>query len=306
MRKYIWEIGLILVSIIWGSGYVGTGLSLEGGLTPLQVITLRFVISAILINIIFFKKIKENITKKAIKAGIILGVFLFIAFAFQTIGFVYTTPSKNAFITAVNVVIVPFIGYLIYKRKIDKIGVISSIITLVGIGVLSLEVDFSVNIGDMLTLVCAVGFAFHIFFMSEFTKVNSPIVLTSVQFITVSILSFILQVVLGEGKIDASVGGYMGVIYLGIFSTTICFLVQSICQRKVEGTKTAIILSTEAVFGTLFSVILLGEVLTLRTVLGSLIIFIAIIMAETKLSFINFNKNNKDDKILELAADAEK
>ena len=106
-----------------GWGFVGTKLSLDGGLTPLQLITIRFLIASIFINLIFYKRIKENISKEAIKCGAILGAFLFIAFVVQTIGLVYTTPSKNAFLTAVNVVIVPFIGFFIYRRKLDRIGV---------------------------------------------------------------------------------------------------------------------------------------------------------------------------------------
>ena len=292
MKKYIGEIGLFFTTIIWGTGFVGTKLSLDGGLTPLQLITIRFFIATILINTIFYKQIKSNINKDAIKCGAIMGLFLFIAFVVQTIGLVYTTPSKNAFLTAVNVVIVPFIGFFIYGQKLDKIGVISSLITLVGIGVLSLEADLSINIGDFLTIICAFGYALHIFFTSEFTKKHNPIVLTGIQFTVTFVLSLIVQVLLGEGNLNANITGYVGALYLGVFSTTLAFLLQTICQKRVDGTKTAIILSTEAVFGTLFSIILLHEVVTPRMIMGSIIIFISIIMAETKLSFLKRNKLN--------------
>lgn len=299
MKKYIGEIGLFFTTIIWGSGFVGTKLSLDGGLTPLQLITIRFFIATILINTIFYKKIKSNINKDAIKCGAIMGLFLFIAFVVQTIGLLYTTPSKNAFLTAVNVVIVPFIGFFIYRQKLDKIGVISSLITLVGIGVLSLEDDLSINIGDFLTIICAFGYALHIFFTSEFTKKHSPIVLTAVQFSVTFVLSLIVQILLGEGNLNANLTGYVGALYLGIFSTTIAFLLQTICQKRVNETKTAIILSTEAVFGALFSIILLHEVVTPRMIIGSIIIFISIIMAETKLSFLKRNKLNLESVNIE-------
>lgn len=292
MKKYIGEIGLFFTSIVWGTGFVGTKLSLEGGLTPLQLITIRFLIASIFINIIFYKQIKANINKDAIKCGAIMGVFLFIAFVVQTIGLVYTTPSKNAFLTAVNVVIVPFIGVFVYRQKLDKIGVISSLLTLIGIGVLSLEQDLSINIGDFLTLICALGYALHIFFTSEFTKNHSPIVLTGVQFTVTFVLSLIVQVLLGEGNLNANSTGYVGALYLGVFSTTLAFLLQTICQKRVDGTKTAIILSTEAVFGTLFSIIFLHEFITPRMIIGSIIIFTSIIMAETKLSFLKVKKLN--------------
>ena len=287
MKKYIEEIGLFLTAIVWGMGFVGTKLSLDGGLTPLQLITIRFLIASIFINLIFYKRIKENISKEAIKCGAILGAFLFIAFVVQTIGLVYTTPSKNAFLTAVNVVIVPFIGFFIYRRKLDRIGVISSLLTLIGIGILSLEKDLSINIGDFLTIICAFGYALHIFFTGEFTKNHDPIVLTGVQFTVTFVLSLIVK-------------GYIGALYLGVFSTTLAFLVQTICQKRVDGIKTSIILSTEAVFGTLFSIILLHEVVTGRMIIGSMIIFTSIIMSETKLSFLKGKKLNLEPVNIEV------
>lgn len=286
MNKYLSEIGLILVAIVWGSGFVGTRLSINGGFTAYQVISFRFLIASVLMSVIFFKTIKQNINKENIKMGIILGTFLFIAFVFQTVGIVYTTASKNAFISAVNVVIVPFIGYFLYKRKVDKIGIITSITTLIGIGILSLEPDFSVNLGDVLTLICAFGFAFHIFFTSEFAKNHNPIVLTTIQFITVFVLSFTLQVIIGQAKITSTPQGFIGIFYLGIFSTTVCFLLQTIFQSRVESGKAAIILSTEAIFGMIFSVLILGEEITARTLIGSVIIFVSILASENRELFI--------------------
>ena len=90
----------------------------------------------------------------------------------------------------------------------------------------------------------------------------------------------IVQILLGEGSLNANIKGYIGALYLGVFSTTLAFLVQTICQKRVDGIKTSIILSTEAVFGTLFSIILLHEVVTGRMIIGSMIIFTSIIMSE--------------------------
>ncbi|MFR6484723.1 MAG: DMT family transporter, partial [Intestinibacter bartlettii] len=261
-RKYKGELGLGLTAFIWGSGFIGVSISLSGGLTPLQILTIRFFIGAILLGVIFFKEIKNNITKEAVIAGSMIGVFLFIAFVFQTIGISYTTASKNAFLTAINVVIVPFIGFILYKRPLDKYGIISSIIAILGIGILSLDVDFTINFGDFLTIICAFGFAFHIFFTGEFVKKHNPIVLTVVQFSVATVLSLIVQILFNEIKIEAQMSSIMGVLYLGVFSTTVAFLLQTVCQKDVSETKSAIILSLESVFGTILSVIILHEVLT--------------------------------------------
>ncbi|WP_419727036.1 DMT family transporter [Terrisporobacter petrolearius] len=286
MKKYLGEIGLFGIAIIWGSGFIGTKLALDGGLSTVQTLTLRFFIASLMLGIIFYKKIKENISKESIIAGALLGLFSFVGFTTQTLGLVYTTVSKNAFITAVNVVIVPFIGFILYKRKLDKIGVISSFMALVGIAVLSLEADLSINFGDFLTFICAIGFAFHIFFTGEFSKKYNSYVLTVTQFVVAFLLSLILQTVTGETNFNATPVGLMGALYLGIFSTAIGFLLQTMCQSKVDQTRTAIILSTEAVFGTIMSVLIFHEVLTNRMVVGCIIIFVSIIVAETKLSFI--------------------
>lgn len=302
MKKYLPEVGLIITAIIWGTGFIGTQLALDGGFTPLQILSIRFFIPAILLNIIFFKSIKKNINKKSIKSGVILGIFLFIAFQFQTVGLVYTTPSKNAFITAANVVIVPFIGFLIFRRKIDKWGLISSLVAIIGIGILSLEKDLSINLGDLLTLFGAVGFAFHIFFTGEFAKKNNPIVLTSVQFVVAFIFSFVVQIISKEGSINVQEGAYIGVIYLGIFCTTICFLLQTVCQKMVSENKAAIILSTESFFGTIFSIIIFHEAVTIKLILGCILIFLAIIISETKLSFLynNINEIYEEDENVNL------
>ncbi len=292
--KYKGELGLALTAFIWGSGFIGVSISLSGGLTPLQIMTIRFFIGAILLGVIFFKEIKNNITKEAVKAGSIIGVFLFVAFAFQTIGMSYTTASKNAFLTAINVVIVPFIGFILYKRKLDKYGIISSIIAILGIGILSLEADFTINFGDFLTIICAFGFAFHIFFTVEFVKKHNGIVLTVVQFFVAGVLSLIVQALFKEMQINAEISSIIGVLYLGVFCTTIAFLLQTLCQKEVSETKSAIILSLESVFGTILSVIILHEILTIRMVIGCLVIFTAIIISETKLSFLKRDNRNQE------------
>lgn len=293
MKKYIGEIGLFIVAIIWGGGFVATQAALDGGLTTSQIMTLRFFISVVLMTVIFFKQIKNNLSMGTIKVGVILGICLFLGFFLQTLGLNYTTPSKNAFITSVNVVIVPFIGLLLYRRKIDKFGMASSFMAIVGIAVLSLSADFTVNVGDVLTLLCAFGFAFQIFFTSEFVKNHNPVALTAIQFFTAFVLSFIAQIFMGELSIHSTASGYMGILYLAVFSTTVCFLLQTICSKMVDGTRVAIILSTEAVFGTILSIIILGEPVTFRMIIGSLIIFASVITAETKLSFLPLFKNKQ-------------
>lgn len=289
MKRYIGEIGLLLVAVIWGTGFVAGAVSLET-LTPYQVMAIRFIIAACIMSVLFMKHFRA-LNRSAVGAGIVLGVFLFLAFMLQTVGLQYTTPSKNAFLTAVNVVIVPFIGYVLYRRRLDKYGLIGAFLAIIGVGILSVEIKLSLNIGDGLTLLCAVCFAFHIFFTCEYVKKHPPIGLTIVQMITASVLSLLVVLFKGEAHhVNLDITGLLAATYLGVFSTTLAFLLQTIAQKYTTETKAAIILSTEALFGTLFSVLILHEVLTTRMMIGSILILMAIITAETKLNFLSSKK----------------
>lgn len=283
MRKYIGEIGLTIVAIIWGSGFVASAVSLEH-YTPYQILAIRFLIGVILLSLVFYKKLK-GISKTTIMKGSIIGIFLYLAFALQTVGLQYTTPSKNAFLTAVNVVIVPFIAFFIYKRKMDKFELLGAVLAITGVGVLSLKLSSEINIGDLLTLLCAVAFAFHIFYTAQFVKEEDPVHLTIIQMVAATILGFIVVLFKGETNFSVDFEGVSAVVYLGVFSTTIAFLLQTVAQKYTTETNAAIILSTEAFWGMVFSVILLSEVLTVKMVIGAFLILSAIIISETKLSF---------------------
>lgn len=288
MRKYMGEIALTITAIIWGSGFVGSAIALEH-FTPYQILAGRFLIGAIILSIIFHKRLK-TINKSTFIKGTILGVFLYLAFALQTVGLQFTTPSKNAFLTAVNVVIVPFIGFLLYKRKMDFYELTGAVLAMVGVGVLSLKLSSNINIGDLLTLGCAVGFAFHIFYTAKYVKDSDPILLTLIQMMTAALIGFIVVFSKGESFQAVETEGVLSLLYLGIFSTTICYVLQTVAQKWISETKAAIILSTESFWGMIFSVAILGELMTIRMGIGAILILAAIIISETKLPLLKRNK----------------
>ena len=283
MKKYIGEILLLITAIIWGSGYIGMKVGLEH-LTVFQIMAGRFALATILLAIIFHKNVKL-ITKRVLWKGIVLGMILFIAFTVQTIGLDYTTPSKNAFLTAVNVMIVPVIAYIIYKRKFDGFELLAALLAIIGIGFLSLQGSMQMNMGDFLSLASAIGFAFDIFYTNMFVKTEDALALTIVQLFTAAVLSIMAVILLGEVPTAISTEEVSVILYLGIVCTTIAYVCQNIGMQYADPTKSALILSTEALFGTIFSVIFLHEVLKGRLIIGSFIILIAIIVAEVKPTF---------------------
>ncbi len=282
------EIALTITAIIWGSGFVASAISLEH-FTPYQILAGRFIIGTLILTIIFHKRLK-SLDKSTMIKGAVLGIFLYLAFALQTVGLQFTTPSKNAFLTAVNVVIVPFIAFFMYKRKIDIYELTGAVLAMIGIAVLSLKLSAEINIGDLLTLGCAFGFAFHIFYTAKYVKDTDPVSLTLVQMMTAAIIGVIVVLFKGETSFVVQKEGILSLLYLGVFSTTICYLLQTVAQKMITETKAAIILSTESFWGMVFSVAILDEAITIKMVLGAILILVAIIISETKLPFLKKNK----------------
>ncbi|MFF2797347.1 DMT family transporter [Lysinibacillus xylanilyticus] len=280
MKKYIADGMLLVTAIVWGSGFVITAIALEY-LTAYQVMAGRFLLASIILTVLFGYKLKKA-SKSVIWKGILLGSILYIAFALQTVGLQYTTPSKNAFLTAVNVIIVPLIAFTVYKRRIDGYEIIGSIIAIVGIGFLSLQGSLTMNIGDALSLACAVAFAFDIFCTNLFVQKEDAIALTIIQFITASVIGVLVVVDQGDIPTTFEKEAIYSIIYLAIFSTTLAYLFQNIANQYTSATKAAIILSTESFFGMVLSVIFLHEVLTSRMVVGAILILLAILIAEVK------------------------
>lgn len=277
MRKNLAIAGLIAVTVIWGGGFVASDMALES-LRPFQIMTIRFLLASFLMGTASIRKLK-GMKSGEIRAGILMGAALFVGFAFQIVGLQYTTPSKNAFLTALNVVMVPFIAFVILKKKVGARSIAGAVMAIVGVGLLSLEKNLTLGIGDALTLVCAAGFAFQIFFTSEFVKKYRAVALNFVQMLTAVLLSFVSLFLFQETEFHVTAKGWLSVLYLGVISTALCYLLQTASQKYVDETKAAIILSMESVFGTLFSILILHEQVTLRMVCGCVIILVAVIVS---------------------------
>lgn len=283
MQKYKGELLMLITAIMWGSGFVGMAKGLEHW-SVFQLMAGRFFLASIILSLVFYKKLKL-INKAVLWKGGLLGAILFFAFTLQTWGLEYTTASKNAFLTAINVIIVPIIAYIIYKRRIDRFEFIAAGVAIVGIGFLSLQDSLTINFGDFLSILCAFAFAFDIFYTNVFVKSEDALALTIVQFYTATILSVIGVIILQDYPTMYSAEGIGIIIYLAVFCTGVAYVCQNLGMQYANPTKSAIILSTEALFGTMFSVLLLNELLTGRMIFGCILIFFAILFAEVKPTF---------------------
>ena len=290
MKRYKDEIILLLTSIMWGGGFIATEFSL-GSMTPLQVMTIRFLIATIILCSVFFNQLKQ-ISKSTLKKGTLAGFFLFVGFVFQTVGLKYTTVSNNAFLSAIAVIFVPIIGIFL-GRKIDRYGIIGTILTVIGIAFLTINGSLtSINIGDVLTILGAMFYAIQILLVDMFAKEEDVTVFTIVQITMCFLFSLITMLIRGDLFFNITFNSGGGVIYLAVFSTAIGLFLQVLGQKSTTETRAAIIMSTESVFGTIFAIILLNQALTIKVIIGCIIIFIAIIISEVK-PFAKKQKNKR-------------
>ena len=289
-KKIIYaDLSLLLVAIIWGSGFIFTKNALDH-MTPIYILGFRFLIASIGFGIILFNKIRKA-KWKDIKAGMIVGFFMFFAFAVQTVGLQYTTVGVQAFITATNVVMVPFFYWILTKSRPGPYEFFGAILCFIGIGILSLDTNLRVGYGEFLTFLSAIGYALQIVAVGFFAKDVDSYVLTFTQFVTATVLSFALAIPFEPRLTQINPGAVVPIIFLAIFSTMIAFLIQNIAQKYTTSTHAAIILSLESVFGSIMGIIILKEDVTAKFIIGCLAIFISVLAAETKFSFLRPKKH---------------
>ena len=283
-RGALAKAALLVATLIWGSTFIIFKDAMNG-LPPLFILAFRYLVATVILSAVFFKKLRL-INKTYLWQGAVLGVFLAAAYIFQTYGLQGTTPGKNAFLTAVYCVLVPFVSWAFFGGRPDRFNFLAAATCLAGIGFVSLDGDLSVMPGDWLTLVGGVFFALHIAFVARFNSDKDAVTLTLVQFFTAGVIC-------GAGSpwfetLPSSVppAAWTEIIYLAVCGTAVAMLLQNVGQKYVSSSSAAIILSLEALFGVLFSVIFGYENLSVKLVIGFALIFFAIITSETKWKFV--------------------
>ncbi len=280
-----------MAAFIWGSSFFIMKDTVDV-FPPYILLAFRFTIACVLLSIIFWKKLREINGDYLWKGGVI-GLFLFLGYTTQTIGITETTPGKNAFLTAVYCVIVPFLFWLVDRSKPDVYNFLAAAVCITGIGLVSLKGDFSIGYGDAFTLLGGFLYAAHLVAVAKLGKGKDPIVLTILQFGFAAVFSWIAGLSFESFPEQWSTNNVMGLLYLAIFATAAALLFQNIGQKSTHPSAAAIILSLESVFGVLFSVVFYGEQLTVRLAVGFILIFVAVLVSETKLSFIPVLRGKK-------------
>ena len=277
---------LFAAALIWGTSFFIMKNALDN-VPVFALLAIRFTAGAILLGIICFKKWKD-FTLDYLWRGAVVGGFLFLAYTVQTFGLSMTTPSKNAFLTAVYCVLVPFFTWLVVKRRPDKFNVAAAVLCVVGVGLVSLNEQLSINLGDLLTLLCAVFYASHIVAVEKLSPGKDIYLITVFQFAFAALYAWIgsvtTEVFPTQALMDPAV--FLPLAYLCVMATTVALLFQNVGQIWSDPASASVILSLESVFGVLFSVVFYGDRVNGRMLCGFTLIFVAVVCSETKFSFL--------------------
>ena len=278
---------LFAAAFIWGSSFFIMKDTLNS--MPVQyLLAIRFTIGAVLLGLVCWKKWGPYMRPDYLWRGGAMGLCLYLAYAIQTYGLERTTSSKNAFLTAVYCVLVPFFHWAFSKVRPDKYNLLAAVLCVAGVGLVSLNGDLSINVGDLLTLLCAVFYALHIVVTAKVSPGKDIALLTVFQFAFAALFAWVGGLLTEDFPAAAlsSAEALLPLAYLGVMATTVALLFQNVGMVYSDPASAAVILSLESVFGVLCSVVFYGDPVTVKLLAGFLLIFLAVLCSETKFAFL--------------------
>lgn len=215
--------------------------------------------------------------------GIYCGLVMAVAGSLQQIGITMTTAGKAGFITALYIILVPLMGVFIGK-KIPRIIWFCVVLAMAGFYLLCAKEGFSISKGDVLVLFCSVGFSVHIMTIDHFTsKGVDGVKMACIQFAVAAIVMTPVMFLLENPSVSGLLSAWMTIAYAGILSSGVGFTLQIVAQKDTDPTTATLIMSLESVFAAVSGCLFLNEVLLPKEILGCILVFVAVILAQVPL-----------------------
>ena len=280
---------LLVASVIWGSTFVAQAMGMDH-IGPFTFQALRSLIGslALLPVILVFDRVKakkghqkpgKQHTKDLLIGGSLCGLTLFVAINLQQFGLLYTTPGKAGFLTALYILIVPIYGLFLGHKARSSLW-LRVAIAAVGLYLLSVTEQFTISIGDLLLIACAFAFAVQILLADHFVMKVSGVKLCAVQFLVCGLLSLIAMFIFEKPTMSGILAAAGPLLYAGVLSSGVAFTLQILAQRTTPPAIASLLMSLEAVFAVITGIIILGQVPSTREIIGSALMFIAIVYAQ--------------------------
>lgn len=286
---------LLLAATIWGVAFVAQSVGMEY-VQPFTFSAVRSLIGgAVLLPLIWYQNRRiteptnqnaEDETSRAAKnrtlwqGGLACGFLLFLATNLQQFGIQYTNVGKAGFLTACYIVLVPVFNFLLFRRKTGPLVLVSVAAAVVGLYLLCITDAFTIQLGDGLMLLCAVVFSFHILVIGHFSPLTDGVKLSCIQFFICGLLSSAMMFLTEQPNPANILQAWLPILYAGALSCGVAYTLQVVGQENMNPTVASLILSMESVVSVLAGWLLLKQTLTLKEILGCIIMFAAIILAQ--------------------------
>lgn len=272
------EAALLSLTLIWGSTFAFMKIGLRD-ISPILMTTARFTAASLVFLMLFARKIFP-LPHGALEKGGLLGAFLFLGFVAQNVGLNYTTASKSAFITSLMVVFVPLLQFLIEKRPPTIGNMVGIGVATIGLWLLTAPSGSTFTIGDGLTFVCAILFAFYIVYLDVASRAMSALQLTFLQFAACAVLGWATTLLVEDWFLHPTSSLILSLGYLTLFATLLTTFMQTRFQKDTTPTRAAIIFTIEPVWASLLAYVLLGERLGTFGIVGASLIVTGVLVSE--------------------------
>ena len=300
MPSLVYKLLIVFTTVIWGFSFVAMKDAVNQ-VEPAWLIFIRFMVASALLAIMFWKRLRASFNRECLLASVIVGFLLGVAYLAQTIGLMTITPGKNAFLTATYCVMVPFIWWIVAKRKPSIFNVSAAVVCIVGVGLISLdgaEASGSfMGFGEFMTVICAVFFACHIVAVSKFSEKFDVMVLTVYQFFWGGLFCGIWALIFEEPptlEVLTNPDFLWSFGYLVIFASIVGLGIQNFALAHIPPAQASILLSLESVFGVIFGVIFYHDPLTLQLVGGFALVFAGVLISEALPQVKGFSHRDLD------------
>ncbi len=272
------DLALLAVAAVWGLTFTAVQRALDDA-GVFSFLTARFAIAVLVLALVFPRR-ALRLNRSVVLLGGLIGLWLTAGYSLQTAGLLYTTASKSAFITGVSVVLVPVLSFALSRVRPRASSVGAVALAIVGLYLLTSPGGDGPNVGDVLTLGCAVAFALHIVTTERVAPHHDPVALALSQIATAGLASALLMLLWEGPRLTLTPWTVFALGVTGVLATAVAFAVQMWAQRRTSATHVAVIFTAEPLFAALFARLIQGELLGLEGVLGGTLIIAGILIAQ--------------------------
>ena len=247
-----------------------------------NMVALRFMIAFVVCFAVFRRRYRAMDRDTAVHAGV-LGTFLFVSYLCMVIGCKYTTASNAGFMMSLVAFFTPLIVFVKDHIRPDRSHIMSIVITLIGVGMMCLSGDFTLNKGDLFCILSAFFYSFQMLYTERYAGLHDPIVLGTFQLVFVAAYGFILSMLLEDSfRLPVSAAGWGQLLYLALACGALGFILQTSAEKLSSAGHTALIYASEPVFVAVFSYMMLGEPVSIRQAAGIVLVFIGVLITVRK------------------------